>query len=73
MAKWLLTFIAVIAHNKIMVIDANTVVTGSFNFTKAAEERNAENVLIIRNRDLAARYIGNWNKHAKHSEPYSGR
>ena len=31
-----------IAHNKIMVIDNETVITGSFNFTKAAEEKNAE-------------------------------
>ena len=31
-----------IAHNKVMVIDGDTVITGSFNFTKAAEERNAE-------------------------------
>ncbi len=34
-----------IAHNKIMVIDDATVITGSFKFTKAAEEDNAENVL----------------------------
>jgi phosphatidylserine/phosphatidylglycerophosphate/cardiolipin synthase-like enzyme len=62
-----------IAHNKIMVIDANTVITSSFNFTKAAEEHNAENLLIIRNSDLASRYIDNWNAHAQHSVPYSGR
>jgi phosphatidylserine/phosphatidylglycerophosphate/cardiolipin synthase-like enzyme len=37
-----------IAHNKIMVIDSQTVITGSFNFTKAAEENNAENLLVIR-------------------------
>jgi phosphatidylserine/phosphatidylglycerophosphate/cardiolipin synthase-like enzyme len=36
-----------IAHNKIMIIDRGTVITASFNFTKAAEERNAENLLII--------------------------
>jgi phosphatidylserine/phosphatidylglycerophosphate/cardiolipin synthase-like enzyme len=28
-----------IAHNKIMIIDRETVITGSFNFTKAAEEK----------------------------------
>ena len=62
-----------IAHNKIMVIDSNTVITGSFNFTKAAEEGNAENLLIICSKDLAAKYTENWNKHAEHSEPYAGR
>jgi phosphatidylserine/phosphatidylglycerophosphate/cardiolipin synthase-like enzyme len=42
-----------IAHNKIMIIDRETVITGSFNFTRAAEEKNAENLLIIKNPDLA--------------------
>jgi len=48
-----------IAHNKIVIIDRETVITGSFNFTKAAEEKNAENLLIIRNKDLARIYVGN--------------
>jgi phosphatidylserine/phosphatidylglycerophosphate/cardiolipin synthase-like enzyme len=47
--------------------------TGSFNFTKAAEEKNAENLLIIRNKKLAKKYIENWNKHENHSERYEGR
>jgi len=42
-----------IAHNKIMIIDQEIVITGSFNFTKAAEERNAENLLIIKDKALA--------------------
>ena len=37
-----------IAHNKVIVIDGETVLTGSFNFTKAAEEHNAENLLVSR-------------------------
>jgi phosphatidylserine/phosphatidylglycerophosphate/cardiolipin synthase-like enzyme len=40
-----------IAHNKIMVIDRETVITGSFNFTKGAEEKDAENLLIIKSKD----------------------
>jgi phosphatidylserine/phosphatidylglycerophosphate/cardiolipin synthase-like enzyme len=59
-----------IAHNKVMVIDWETVITGSFNFTKAAEEKNAENLLIIRNKELAKMYLDNWMKHREHSEPY---
>ena len=59
-----------IAHNKVMVIDGETVITGSFNFTKAAQARNAENVLVIRDRDLAARYAENWQKHLGTSERY---
>lgn len=33
-----------IAHNKVIIIDGETAITGSFNFTKAAEEKNAENL-----------------------------
>ena len=62
-----------IAHNKIMIIDSSTVITGSFNFTKAAEEGNAENLLIIQSTDLAAKYTDNWNRHFEHSEPYMGK
>jgi len=62
-----------IAHNKIMVIDSATVITGSFNFTKAAEEHNAENLLVIRSPELAAKYAANWKVHADHSDPYAGR
>ena len=59
-----------IAHNKVMVVDGQTVVTGSFNFTKAAEERNAENLLIIKDKGLARLYMENWERHKDHSEDY---
>jgi len=36
-----------------MMIDGTTVITGSFDFTKAAEEKNAEILLIIKSRELA--------------------
>ncbi len=62
-----------IANNKIMVIDGIIVVTGSFNFTKAAEEKNAENILIIRNKDLAGVYLGNWQRHKAHAEKFVRR
>jgi hypothetical protein len=62
-----------IAHNKIMVLDKETVITGSFNFTKAAEEKNAENILILKSKELAKVYIDNWNKHKAHSQEYKGR
>ena len=62
-----------IAHNKVMIIDAESVITGSFNFTKAAEENNAENLLVIHDPALAARYAENWRLHSDHSEAYSGR
>ncbi len=62
-----------IAHNKVMVIDGSTVITGSFNFTKAAEEKNAENLLILHDKSLASRYADNWQAHREHSEAYEGK
>lgn len=63
-----------IAHNKVIVIDRRTVITGSFNFTKAAQERNAENLLIIEgSRALVEKYLANYAAHREHSEPYAVR
>jgi phosphatidylserine/phosphatidylglycerophosphate/cardiolipin synthase-like enzyme len=62
-----------IAHNKIMVIDGATVITGSFNFTNQAEKSNAENLLVIHDRELAAKYADNWRLHAGHSKEYQGK
>lgn len=50
-------------HNKFMVVDAVCVQTGSFNYTSSAAERNAENVLVVKNDpDLAARYGAEWRR-----------
>lgn len=63
-----------IAHNKIMIIDGQTILTGSFNFTKAAEENNAENLLVIKDDPaLVAQYTANWQLHQRHSETYTGK
>jgi phosphatidylserine/phosphatidylglycerophosphate/cardiolipin synthase-like enzyme len=62
-----------IAHNKIIIIDGETIITGSFNFTKAAQEKHAENVLLLRDPALAAQYTTNWEAHRQHSQPYVGR
>lgn len=60
-----------IAHNKVIIIDRQTLITGSFNFTKAAEEKNAENLLVIRgNKALVENYLENYELHKAHSEPY---
>ncbi len=58
------------AHNKLIIIDRRTVITGSFNFTYAAEDKNAENLLIIASEHLAALYTDNYLKHRKHSRKF---
>lgn len=56
-----------IAHNKVMIIDDAYVLTGSFNFSHAADSRNAENVLLFHDSNLAKIYKNNWNKRQKFS------
>jgi len=43
-------------HHKMIVIDDHIVITGSYNFTKRAEETNDENFVIIDNQELATAY-----------------
>jgi phosphatidylserine/phosphatidylglycerophosphate/cardiolipin synthase-like enzyme len=61
------------AHSKVIVIDGGTVITGSFNFTKAAEEHNAENMLVIHDTALALKYAANWESHKAHSMGYTSQ
>ncbi|TWG81489.1 phospholipase D-like protein [Cupriavidus gilardii J11] len=60
-----------IAHNKVMIFDHEAVFTGSFNFTKSAEERNTENGILIRgDAQLVKRYVDNWYTRERLSLPY---
>lgn len=66
------------AHNKIMIIDALSskpvVVTGSYNWSYAAQHRNAENVLIFRdNPALTQQYFDNWQRHRADALPYDAK
>jgi len=60
-----------IAHNKVMILDGQTVITGSYNWTMAAEMVNAENLLIVRSAELCSKYAANWQAHRLHSRPYA--
>ena len=55
------------AHDKIIIVDDNIVLTGSFNFVKVAETKNGENLLILKSKPLAEEYVKNWEKHFSHS------
>jgi phosphatidylserine/phosphatidylglycerophosphate/cardiolipin synthase-like enzyme len=57
-----------IAHNKVMIIDNRTLVTGSFNFTTHAENENAENLLVIKGHpELVHAYREDFQHHKGHS------
>ena len=44
-------------HHKVIIIDGQIVITGSYNFSNSAEDRNDENILIIHDPDLAFLYL----------------
>ncbi len=49
-------------HHKVIIIDGETVITGSFNFTNAADTANDDNVIIIHNPAVAALYEAEYQK-----------
>ncbi len=49
-------------HHKVIIIDNEIVVTGSLNFTANADEANNENVVILKNKDIAALYLQEFNR-----------
>lgn len=60
-----------IMHNKFIVVDGHSVQTGSFNFSKAADEKNAENAIYIRgNAGVADAYSKEWARLWSESEIY---
>lgn len=59
-----------IAHNKVMIIDKKTIVTGSYNFTNQAEHENAENMLIVKGHpELVNSYRQTFLAHKAHCKP----
>lgn len=60
-----------IAHNKVMIFDQQAVFTGSFNFTRSAQNRNTENGIIIRgDASVVKAYTDNWAVRSRKSRPY---
>jgi phosphatidylserine/phosphatidylglycerophosphate/cardiolipin synthase-like enzyme len=58
-----------IAHNKVIIIDGNTALTGSLNWTVSANRRNAENLLVVRDPVLAQAFEANFESRLQMSEP----
>jgi phosphatidylserine/phosphatidylglycerophosphate/cardiolipin synthase-like enzyme len=49
-------------HHKVMVIDDQTVITGSYNFSKSAQNKNQENMLVIKSPLIAKQYVDEYYK-----------
>ncbi len=59
-----------IAHSKVIILDDATVVTGSFNFTKAADTRNTENVVVLESAEVANWFTLNWEARRDVARPF---
>jgi phosphatidylserine/phosphatidylglycerophosphate/cardiolipin synthase-like enzyme len=44
-------------HHKVIIIDGEIVVTGSYNFSRSARTRNDENTLILHSQEIAEIYL----------------
>jgi phosphatidylserine/phosphatidylglycerophosphate/cardiolipin synthase-like enzyme len=55
-------------HHKVILIDGNMVVTGSYNFSRSAEDFNDENVIMVHNAELTADYLVEFNRIFDHAE-----
>jgi phospholipase D len=53
-----------LAHNKVMVIDEKVLLTGSYNWTNAANTKNAENLLVIEDQKMIQIFKENWMRRA---------
>jgi phosphatidylserine/phosphatidylglycerophosphate/cardiolipin synthase-like enzyme len=51
-----------VMHHKVIVIDDEIVVLGSYNFSASADEQNDENVLVVYSADLAAHYLAEFQR-----------
>jgi phosphatidylserine/phosphatidylglycerophosphate/cardiolipin synthase-like enzyme len=66
--------VAIVDHDLVVIdgaSDAATVITGSYNFTQAAQSKNAENVVVISGiRRVTDRFVSNFEQHRGESTPW---
>lgn len=49
-------------HHKVIVIDGERVIMGSYNYSRNANRYNDENIMIIDNREIAGRYLSEFKR-----------
>jgi phosphatidylserine/phosphatidylglycerophosphate/cardiolipin synthase-like enzyme len=60
-----------IHHDKYIIADDRSVQTGSFNYSRAAQQSNSENVLVVwNNASVAASYMRHWTSRFDEATPY---
>jgi len=59
-----------VAGSNVIVIDKSIVITGAMPFTPDADEKDADDLLIIESDSVAGSYISNWYDHKAHAEEF---
>ena len=49
-------------HEKVIILDGKVVIAGSYNFTRSADKRNDEQVLVISDPEIADLFLGEFDK-----------
>ena len=49
-------------HEKVIILDDSVVIAGSYNFTRSADKRNDEQVLVIQNKEIADLFLAEFDK-----------
>ena len=49
-------------HEKVIILDNSVVIAGSYNFTRSADKRNDEQVLVIQSSDIANQFLSEFDK-----------
>jgi phosphatidylserine/phosphatidylglycerophosphate/cardiolipin synthase-like enzyme len=56
-------------HHKVIIIDRQIVITGSYNFTNSAETRNDENMIVLFDPAIASKYLDEFQKIYDRAQP----
>jgi phosphatidylserine/phosphatidylglycerophosphate/cardiolipin synthase-like enzyme len=51
-----------IMHHKVIIVDEEIVITGSYNFSASAADKNDENILIIESQEIAGHYVDEFSR-----------
>ena len=56
-------------HHKVMIIDGEVIVVGSYNWSVSAENSNDENVMILRSRIISDYYVNEFDRLLEQTSP----
>ena len=61
-----------IQHDKVIIVDGDTVETGSFNYSASAEKHNSENAVVIHgDKDAANANLKHWQSRWEQGKAYT--